>query len=179
MKPPLNFTERFVLTEFPLSNLGINIEVDFILRDSKIELVYGVSGDLTEIILPLFDKIERAGNLWENSCFEFFLAEKQNPEYREFNFSPSGKWNLYSFSSYRTNMKECGKVDNIEIKSGKRKHEFFLNAVFDFNLQKSLSVYEFQLAAILKTKAGTRRFFAIDNSSEKPDFHNRKFFINL
>ena len=170
---------RFALTEFPESNLTTTVDVLFKLSNAGINFVYTITGDLSDVNFPLYKKERRENNLWENSCFEFFIAEKQTTEYREFNFSPSGKWNVYSFDSHRKNMKEEEKVKNVKIRTEREKNKFVLFAYVDFRLAKPASNYEFQLATILKTKDGIRHFFAIDNSSEQPDFHNRKFFVDL
>ena len=52
------------------------------------------------------DMPARRDRLWEETCFEFFLAVKNSPRYWEFNLSPAGHWNVYRFADYRQGMQE-------------------------------------------------------------------------
>lgn len=43
----------------------------------------------------------QTGRLWEQTCFEAFIADTGKAAYREYNFAPSGDWAVYEFSDYR------------------------------------------------------------------------------
>ena len=44
----------------------------------------------------------RVTGLWEDTCFECFLANGSEQSYVEFNFSPAGDWQVFRFSDYRS-----------------------------------------------------------------------------
>ena len=46
----------------------------------------------------------RKDRLWEETCLELFLGTTDSAEYREFNLSPAGHWNVYRFDRYRDGM---------------------------------------------------------------------------
>jgi len=171
-------TVEFHLNEFPQPVLQTTFQCKLQMDNSRIVLVYKVSGDLDNICFPGFSGIGRENNLWEETCFEFFIGDRENPRYYEFNFSPSGKWNAYSFLSRREKMKEEA-ITNIKIKTERTEDNFILTASVDLPDDKNFSSPEVQLAAILKTEDKVRHFFAVENSVAKPDFHNREYFVLL
>ena len=48
-----------------------------------------------------FDRLAGLDDLWQHTCFELFIGAKNDAEYYEFNFSPSGEWAAYEFRNYR------------------------------------------------------------------------------
>ncbi len=88
----------------PLSSLIIN--GDILRYSNRISLNYNIS-NLAGMLIPPPSEIKvRKNKLWEESCFELFLADKIAPSYWEFNLSPSGCWNVYRYEAYRKGMKE-------------------------------------------------------------------------
>jgi hypothetical protein len=74
---------------------------------NQLNLRYTLFGDLTEVaIAPSSDTPMRKHELWEDTCFEFFLGIKDSQRYWEFNLSPAGHWNVYRFDGYRQGMQE-------------------------------------------------------------------------
>src|SRR3990172_1915372 len=64
-------------------------------------LAYTVCGDITRLRIQLTQQPRRVDGLWQHTCFELFIAVREEPTYYEFNFSPSGEWAAYAFKSYR------------------------------------------------------------------------------
>ncbi len=171
-------TGEIILKEFPKSTQRYIVSTELQKDGPRFRLTYRVSGNLDDVLFPPFSEAARGNNLWRETCFEFFIAEEESLEYFEFNFSPSGKWNAYSFISHREGMKE-EKVNNIRIKSARKKNNIVLEASFTLPYGKNFSRPEIQLAAILKTEKNVRHFFAIENSDLKPDFHDRQYFLKI
>lgn len=74
---------------------------------SVLELEYIVAGDRSDIVMPpVSDQPTRQHDLWQHTCFEFFVGLTGRDRYWEFNLSPAGHWNIYSFESYRQGMQE-------------------------------------------------------------------------
>ena len=77
------------------------IEVDVVrVSGGGLDLTYRVSGDLRNLLVAVAEPPARADDLWRHTCFEAFVSGAGGA-YREFNFSPSGRWQAYAFSSYR------------------------------------------------------------------------------
>ena len=81
--------------------------------DGRLMLRWKVSGD-SDLMVPSFSGRGRADELWKTTCFELFLMRKDG-SYREFNFSPSGRWAAYEFDSRRSGMKEYEPIQWPEI----------------------------------------------------------------
>src|SRR5208337_985073 len=80
---------------------------DILRCSNKLIINCETSGNLARILIPRVSKTRfRKNKLWEQTCFELFLAVRNSPSYWEFNFSPGGHWNVYSFKAYREGMKE-------------------------------------------------------------------------
>ena len=107
--------------------------------------------------------------LWKQTCFELFIRHK-NGTYLEWNFSPSGHWACYEFSSYR---KKKTKRDNIHpvIQTHGDGEQFSL----EVSLSKVANPrdYQYGLSAVIITEEGSE-FFAIDHFGQQPDFHDSR-----
>lgn len=126
-----------------------------------------------DILYPLASKkpCNKEG-LWNETCFEFFI--KKDEHYLELNFSPSGCWNVYSFTSYRASPEIIHIHPNISF----MKSQLKLNATFSFprtvfKLDKQIKT---QLSAIIFSRGKEPKFFALSHPKEKPDFHHPDHF---
>jgi hypothetical protein len=70
-------------------------------QDRALKIVYTLRGALGRLRLPPYQCVRRGEGLWRHSCFELFICARNDAEYYEFNFSPSGEWSLYGFRDYR------------------------------------------------------------------------------
>ena len=64
-------------------------------------IVYALEGNLDQLAIPASLPAGPADGLWQHTCCEAFIAIAGSPAYREFNFSPSGRWAVYEFADYR------------------------------------------------------------------------------
>jgi hypothetical protein len=129
---------------------------------------------------------ERADRLWEHTCFECFLGDctQTDGPYLELNFSPSGQWACYSFTSARRDMAACEpvtgafratwriKCDSIELQV-----DLPRRAILPWLAAPTLCV---GLTAILESSAGELSFWALrhprDGQTQQllpADFHRR------
>ncbi len=99
----------FELTPFP-SNKTPHITIAGTAKrtDNQLTMQYKINGEIEEIIFPASSTSpSRKDDLWKATCFEFFIAIPNQPQYWEFNMSPSGDWNVYKMDAYRqVNMRE-------------------------------------------------------------------------
>ena len=120
-----------------------------------------LDADLHRLRMPPRRLPRRRDNLWRHTCFEVFVSRKGSRAYREYNFSPSGEWAGYAFSSYRKRVaarivrpRKRGKW--IEIQAAGRQR--------------------IGLCAIIEDKSGALSYWALRHPPGKPDFHHRRGF---
>jgi len=64
-------------------------------------VTYVLNGNVELLRIPPYESVRRVDGLWRHTCCEAFIGAKDDFEYYEFNFSPSGEWSSYSFRDYR------------------------------------------------------------------------------
>jgi hypothetical protein len=113
-----------------------------------IAVTFILDADLERLRIPPRRKPRFADGLWRHTCFEVFVAQKGARAYREYNFSPSGEWAAYAFSSYR--QRGAARIADGPLKIG--------------------------LCAVIEEKGGTLSYWALRHPPGKPDFHHRRGF---
>lgn len=143
---------------------------------------YDLYGLLSHLVFPdqsaFFDK--RCDQLWRHTCFELFFREQDEKKtsYFECNFSPSGNWNVYSFTSYRKGMLPADIVRDVEITTETTKKIFSLRAEVDLaGLVSDSSNVEIGVACIVENTDGKLGYWALSHPGETPDFHDPKSFM--
>lgn len=132
----------------------------------------------------------RRNELWKSICFEGFFcfhrseAEKslQNRPYFEFNFSPLGFWNLYSFQSYRSGMLQEDRLDSVAVifeRSDSAHSKMLIQIDFSFLFASVHPIEKIKGQAGLTAVFGANEqfdFWALDHFQDRPDFHDQKSF---
>ncbi|MBE9107108.1 DOMON-like domain-containing protein, partial [Nostoc cf. edaphicum LEGE 07299] len=101
--------QTFSLQPFPSTESFAHLKItgNISRNANQLTICYNLGGDLKEIaIVPPSNAPSRKYELWEDTCFEFFLGIKNSARYWEFNLSPAGHWNVYRFDGYRQGMQE-------------------------------------------------------------------------
>ncbi|HEY9749454.1 MAG TPA: DOMON-like domain-containing protein, partial [Allocoleopsis sp.] len=101
--------QAFSLKPFSAANAPTDLQLTGTIarQGHRLNLRYVLSGDLPKIaIAPPSDQPTRKHELWQETCFEFFLGLQGSDRYWEFNLSPAGDWNIYRFDAYRQGMQE-------------------------------------------------------------------------
>lgn len=167
----------------PFSEPGIpkvRITGNVVREGSAITVQYSLSGNIVEVLLPaVTPQPVRKENLWLATCFEFFLAIPGQPQYWEFNFSPSGDWNAFHMDAYRRiGFREEGLVQNpcLEIKNGidafRLESSFDLSQILDSNTQMQAGV-----TSVIQTHHGQETYWALTHPRPQADFHLRDSFL--
>jgi hypothetical protein len=185
----------FSLTPFPAPNIpDISITGEISLQENILHLSYSLTGKLDDIFLPPASMTpSRKDELWKTTCFEFFLAIKDQPHYWEFNMSSSGDWNVYYMDAYRrvgfreeTSIEELAcEVQNTRASkdpqtepSGYEAGIIHLNATVDLNsIVPQNQLLEFGITAIIQTANGKETYWALVHPAPFADFHLRESFI--
>ena len=85
----------------------VNISGEIERQNNQLKIEYQLRGNLSQLIIAKHvNSPTRQYNLWEHTCFEFFLGIKDSTNYWEFNLSPAGHWNVFYFANYRQDIAE-------------------------------------------------------------------------
>ena len=139
---------------------------------------YALLGNLSELAIPAPGKFpERKDRLWEETCLELFLGIKDSGRYWEFNLSPAGHWNVYSFTSYRKGMREELAFPSLPFLV--RTDPKALRISLDLDIGKIVPAgnsVEGAVCALIRTIAGKTSHWALAHPGPRPDFHRRDGF---
>jgi hypothetical protein len=174
-------SRSFSLKPFPSTALLPHLEItgDIARSSNKLSISYEISGPLAELVLPAPADVRlRKNGLWEETCFEFFLAPLTSGRYWEFNLSPSGHWNIYHFASFRQGMMEETAYTSLPFSV--LIYSDFLQLSLEVELDKILQAdqsLKIGISAVIKTVNGRMTFWALTHPGPQPDFHRRDSFI--
>lgn len=174
-------TERsFSLLPFPAPNIpAISITGKISLHSNIVDLRYFLTGGIEDILLPATSiNPGRKGELWKMTCFELFLAIKGEPQYWEFNLSPSGDWNIYRMDAYRRiGFREEASLRRLPFEVRREENAFHLSALIDLHsMIEAGQILEFGITAVIQTGDGKESYWALSHPSPDPDFHLRESF---
>ena len=122
------------------------------------------------LVVPPFAGRGRDDGLWQTTCFELFVRERERPGYAEFNLSPSERWNAYRFADYRAEQQEFPLPH--EPACTMRQGSSF--AIFDAAIP-ALPLFAGKpaagLSAVIEEEGGVLSYWALAHPGDKPDFH--------
>jgi hypothetical protein len=171
----------FRLAPFPGTGVpDISITGKISLHNNIIMLHYLLAGKLEEILFPPKSvKPGRRDELWKMTCFEFFLAIKDQPRYWEFNLSPSGDWNIYCVDAYRRiGFRRETSIQRLRFEVQKGEDSLYLDALVDLNpILGSAQSLEVGITSIVQTTDGKESYWALAHPGSVADFHLRQSFI--
>ena len=173
----------FRLVPFPAPEIPeISFRGTFTLEHHFLTLQYCLSGNLGSVRLPPTSPMPgRRNELWKETCFEFFLALKDQPDYWEFNLSPSGDWNVYRMDAYRRiGFREETAISQLPFEFRKESDEYSLGVSVDLtSIVRAGHELLMVVTAILHTRDGKETYWALTHPAPQPDFHAREGFILL
>lgn len=157
----------------------VTVEVDYS-PSGSFTLRYNVHGSPDLLALPEPATPDRTDDLWQKTCFEAFVGVPGAPGYLELNLSPSGKWAVYLFESYREGMSNPGLVSAPMIETVTTADRFELAASVDLGGLPIMegAKLEMALTAVVEEKNGRKSLWALNHGLGNPDFHNRDCFTH-
>jgi len=174
---PLDFSLKPFRGGEPLPS----IEIAGTIRRSAdaLSIGYAIVGDLSELAIPAPVKSpKRKDGLWEETCLEFFLGMKDSGRYWEFNLSPAGHWNVYSFASYRKGMREEPAFASLPFFIRTEPGAFRLSLDVDpARILPAGTAFVVAVCAVLRTVAGRTSHWALAHPGPRPDFHRKDGFL--
>lgn len=141
----------------------------------ELRLTYTLTGDISQIAVPETAAPQRLDGLWRHTCFEAFLMLGHGPDYREYNFAPSGDWAAYTLRGYRQDAHsdpmpppaiDCRVCDTALV----------LEARLPRQSLPHVTGLRLGLSAVVEDRDGTLSYWALHHPSDKPDFHHTDAF---
>jgi hypothetical protein len=170
----------FALIPFPAPNLpAIRITGSAALQEQVLALEYWLEGAIEEVLLPaVSSNPSRKDELWNATCFEFFLAVKARPEYWEFNMSPSGDWNVYRMDTYRrAGFRAETAIQDLPFQVQILPDVLQLRVAVELSpiLQHAHNL-DIGVTAVIQTNDGNTTYWALAHPAPQADFHLRESF---
>lgn len=141
--------------------------------DGLLRLAWRLEADLWQLRVPAPAAPLRADDLWRHTCFEVFIATPRSPAYCELNFSPSGEWAAYAFTSYRAGMTPLALAAAPQARWRRDAGQLELEVIMPQDGAGSLRL---ALAAVIEELSGTMTWWALWHPQGKPDFHHAEAF---
>lgn len=157
----------------------LHIDARATYSNDKLAIHYDLSGSLSQLQIPgLVKSAGEADELWRHTCFEAFIAVHEEPEYYEFNFSPSGQWAGYAFKEYRQRKDWYFNTPPAItcVRSEDRLSLLAVVAVNDLPPNPKYKCFRLGLTAVIETKNQQISYWALFHPAGKPDFHHRSSF---
>ncbi|MGF1934431.1 MAG: DOMON-like domain-containing protein [Nostoc sp. ChiQUE02] len=180
--------QTFSLQPFPSTKSLLNLKIagNIARNANQLTICYSLGGDLKEIALakptggiaPPSNAPSRKHELWEDTCFEFFLGINGSARYWEFNLSPAGHWNVYRFDGYRQGMQEETAFEKLPFSVQNQADG--LAFTLDIDLDKIISAeqaIEVGITTVIKHRDGEVTYWALTHLGVEADFHLRDSFI--
>lgn len=145
------------------------------LASGDLELTYTLAGALEALRLPPPEPPQREEGLWRGTCFECFIQEGDSAAYREFNFAPSGAWQVYAFGEYRKGG-ELAVEAAPEIRAEASPLQLTLTAHIPASILPT-TPGRLGISAVLQSRDGRIAYWALRHPEGKADFHHNDGFI--
>ena len=145
---------------------------------NTLTLSYELLAPLAEVVIPpLADKPVRKNELWQETCFEFFLGIKNFEQYWEFNLSPSVHWNIYQFDAYRQGMQEEIAFTSLPF-SIHQADALLLALKLDLaKLVPAEQTLEVAISTVINHTNSELTYWALTHPGLQADFHRRDSFL--
>lgn len=169
----------FTLQPFAPPHPEITLTGTVVRDGDHLAIAYRLSDPLAQVTLPSpSPSPNRRYDLWETTCFEFFLGLPHQPHYWEFNLSPSGDWNLFHLDAYRQNLKEAPEVRQLPFAVETDDAHLTLSLTFDLtSIMASTQPLDMAICAVIQTAQGSLSYWALTHCGPEADFHQRDSFI--
>jgi hypothetical protein len=148
-------------------------------HDGGIAITYSLDGQISRLSLPAKSAPSRVDGLWQHTCFEAFVSVQGAPEYREFNFAPSGQWAAYAFQRYRDGG-PLPRASDPQITVRTSANRFELDALIRRESLPALPLNArllLGLSAVIEEDDGVMSYWALKHPPDRPDFHDASAFV--
>ncbi|MFM7315007.1 MAG: DOMON-like domain-containing protein [Cyanobium sp.] len=169
---------------------GLDLRCGAAWHAGMLALHYRLSGPLAGLALPpRRPEPRRRDDLWCSTCFEAFLGVPGQAGYWEINLCPSGDWNLYALSGYRTGLSPEARIRQLpfslrlrgdEPAAGGPGQQLDLELCLDLRgLIAAEAPLELSATAVLDHPASGCSHWAWHHAGPEADFHRRDSFQRI
>jgi hypothetical protein len=172
--------QSFSLKPFPGTWAGAPLEIGGSIsrQGQTLALRSELRGGIEAVALPEPEAPQRRWCLWEETCLEFFLGPQNSPRYWEFNLSPAGHWNVFTFEGYRQGIKEEPALAALPFAVRRQPGLWQLTLEVDLaGLIPARQALDAAITAVIKDREGGITYWALTHPGPQPDFHRRDSFI--
>lgn len=171
--------KEFNLQPFPGKGFSEECRINVKIRKflESLHISFELHARLDALVIPLFDPATamRTDNLWEHTCFEIFIGGKDREAYHEFNLSPSGAWNVYSFKGYREGMITEPAITSLPFCVRRvTERGLDLTIEIDNSLVPITADTLIGISAVVEHSTGLKTYWAINHPRPTPDFHAKE-----
>ncbi|QLE55745.1 DOMON-like domain-containing protein [Nostoc sp. TCL26-01] len=171
--------QTFALQPFSPTASDLKITGNITRNHQQLAIKYNLVGNLQDIIIsPPSATPTRQHELWQDTCFEFFLGIKNTQKYWEFNLSPGGHWNIYRFDSYRQGMQEETAWTTLPFSVVQQVDNLILEISIDLSeiiaVEQTLDV---AITTVIKHQENQVSYWALVHKGVEADFHLRESFL--
>lgn len=142
------------------------------LPDGRLCFQYVIEGRIASVKWPASAQSDRADELWRHTCCEAFVAGPEAGAYTEFNFSPSGAWAAYRFTSYREGMRPVAVVADPVIDVRTTADRVEVDAVIGSRSVPLGDGLHLGLTVVVEELSGVLSYWALAHPLSRPDFHH-------
>ena len=173
MTPALS-SPPHALHPHPATPAGVPLDLSVSVRldTDGLRLVYSLNGDTAGLRITPAAAPGPANGLWQHTCLEAFVAAEDEAAYREFNFSPSGQWAAYGFSSERVRA-VAGVEGQPLLQTTMSAAQLVLTAHLPWKaLPARATALCIALSAVIEESSGHLSYWALHHPQARPDFHH-------
>lgn len=174
-------TIDFALKPYPGLSYPADVQVSGTARreGSLLHLKWRLEGPAGSLaIAQVAPQPERRRELWEATCFEFFLKSPEKPGYWEFNLAPSGHWNAFRFDSYRAGMTDEETFHSLPFAVSTRPGVCEATVSIDMTeLGLEDAPWHLAIAMVVAEATGRVTYRALSHPGTQPDFHHPDAFV--
>ncbi|MFA6498363.1 MAG: DOMON-like domain-containing protein [Desulfurivibrionaceae bacterium] len=169
----------FSLHPFPGQDSGgVSIQGTIERTPKTLALSFVLQGNLDDLVLPSTTERTRRDNLWQTTCLEMFWAEEGEKNYWELNLAPTGAWNVYAFTDYRTCMRQEDRVAEPHIETTRTPGSFSLTAELEIGkLHAGPAPLRVGVSGVLKHRDSRLSYWSLAHPKDRPDFHAPQSFL--
>ena len=181
MKYQLMNSQPFILIPFDEKTsltLPISITGSIALHDNQVHVSYRITDRTHSIQFPdISQHASRKNELWNATCCELFVGISGEPNYWEYNLSPSHDWAVFSFTDYRQNKSDELSISELEITTKiDKNNEFELKTILALPEMLTDRTLDIGVSSVVQDKSGKIHYYALTHPDSKADFHDRKGF---
>jgi hypothetical protein len=170
--------QAFVLQPFESVPLNLTITGEIARTVDGLKISYRLAGNLSQVLIPKVTALpQRRFELWEATCFEFFLAPLGESYYWEFNMSTSSDWNVFRLDGYRQGLRNESAVTALPVVIKQANQLVTLDLQFDLTkLGLDNQSLEIAVTTVIQDCNGNYSYWALQHTGQEADFHRRSDF---